>query len=562
MSFQLAEAYVELKASRTQLASDLQQAHGMVSSFLGNIGKGITQGIGMAIGQNVFELLKMGLKSSVGAAMEGEEAFAKLKIALKNNGEEVDQNAEKFEALSGALRDALNVSDESIQNLMSHMLGMGVGADKIEDMTKASLGLAEILGTDAEGGFEALNKAMNGNYMMLERRMPLLKNLQTDEEKWQYLLQRSQVGLKNQADLQETTAGKTRSMHTALHEMGESLGSAVTPAVAFLADKVAYLAKTMTAGSREALELERHLQEFAMMPSKLFGDQKDIALGNARIAKIDALLAKMDQQKAKDDALTIGNIKNQQKVVDETKNTFTKIEDVWKNYQESILKSQADKGAAGGAAGGLLKAGAKAGAAGPKNINGNPTGGADKMAAPRTLDDVKAEAAKRLKEDDDFWANRADQEGPMGGNAGVAGGSNGGANFGGRAADYYKNQRETDQKIAEFGSIAKADKLMAIKKAKEALERKAGAGDENAFDEYQKQLDNIDKFYDPKIKAEEDYRKKKTSSVDSVRSALQSRYGMEQSGPIKVETASEKQLMELMTKLNTKLDLLGGFLPG
>lgn len=102
--------------------------------------------------------LKATLLDSVKAAVIQEKADADLARALRNTGHEVENNLRLLKQQASAIQDVSIYGDEFTQQLMAQALGLGVSADRLDLVTRLSIGLANATGKDLRSAFTQVVK--------------------------------------------------------------------------------------------------------------------------------------------------------------------------------------------------------------------------------------------------------------------------------------------------------------------------------------------------------------------------------------------------------------------
>jgi hypothetical protein len=244
----IAGAFVEISTRQQKLDRELGQAKGKVTRFLGetkaaaggvgksiagafsSIGGGLLGGLGLGAGFAAFTGIKAGLEGVLDAAIADEKSQEKLRATLRSTGNEVENNAQRINDFADGLRDVANVDDDVTRSLVSLGLNLGIGADKIDDVVEASLGLAEATGGDATDAMEKLIKANQGNWTALQKQLPLLKEMKSQEERLAYVQKIAQQGMEQRRESLKTLGGSTQQLKLATGELAESVGGLLAPA--------------------------------------------------------------------------------------------------------------------------------------------------------------------------------------------------------------------------------------------------------------------------------------------------------------------------------------------
>jgi hypothetical protein len=152
-----------------------------------------------------------------------------LETSLRLQGEEVAKNSERLQAFAGDMQKLTGLGDEATIAFMKQASMLGVNADKLEDVTKASVGLAEVTGQSLESAFAALQKAQEGNFAAFEKQFPQMKAMQSEEEKLAFVTQMAAKGLEAKADASNTVSGTADRASGAIGDLMEVIGQIIAP---------------------------------------------------------------------------------------------------------------------------------------------------------------------------------------------------------------------------------------------------------------------------------------------------------------------------------------------
>ena len=191
-----------------------------------------------------LELAKKGFDVIVGAigagvrivaawaasAAEAEKAQRGLATALQLAGDATAETLAKTQAFNSELLRKTGIDDDEIAALQTKLLALGVLPSKLEDATKATLGLADATGKDLTRASKEVARAFEGNAAEAERLTTLFAITEA------------------QAD---TVSGRLKILEGTWSELGETMGgivlesSAVKDALSALQGAVDFLAEAI-----------------------------------------------------------------------------------------------------------------------------------------------------------------------------------------------------------------------------------------------------------------------------------------------------------------------------
>lgn len=178
-----------------------------------------------------------GLAFSLREAAEAERAITSLNAALRGAGEDADAWTEKLKRSAADIQKTTVFSDDYAISLYAVAVGMGVAAEKADEMTKNAMALSAAVGGQlgVEQAMRALINADEDAIRMLTRFAPELRNAKTEAEKTAIinsLLARGFTVLEANA---EDFTGTLARMWNNLKDVAEEVGNAILPTVKSLA---------------------------------------------------------------------------------------------------------------------------------------------------------------------------------------------------------------------------------------------------------------------------------------------------------------------------------------
>jgi hypothetical protein len=157
------------------------------------------------------------------------DAVRGLNKALELQGANVAEQSAKLQTFAGDMQKLTGVGDEATLEFMRQASMLGVNADQLEDVTKATIGLSEVTGKGLNESLKALQKAQEGNFSAFEESFPQMKNLATAEEKLAFVTQMAAKGLEAKADASMTASGMAERASGAIGDLMEMFGALIAP---------------------------------------------------------------------------------------------------------------------------------------------------------------------------------------------------------------------------------------------------------------------------------------------------------------------------------------------
>jgi len=162
--------------------------------------------------------------AAVKAYATQEQAEKKLRAALDATGQGTDENFAAMKKYASELQKVTTVGDEASLGLMQIAINSGLTSEQAQQATKDAIGLSKGFNVDLKTAIKATTLAQQGNYEMLNRHIPAVKNATTESEK----AAAAQIGLANGFKVAEaemdTTEGKIKDAKNSFGDFLEILG--------------------------------------------------------------------------------------------------------------------------------------------------------------------------------------------------------------------------------------------------------------------------------------------------------------------------------------------------
>lgn len=218
-SLSLGDAYVDIMGNTNKLASDLARAQGMVSSFVGGVGKTIVAGIGAA-----FLTAGGVVAASFKSWMDEERGMARMSNVFESVGMNAGKMSEKIENLASSLMRQTTMTDNSIRAMAAQAAQMGVGEKNIEGFIKAAVGLGAQAGIDPENMMRPLVRASQGYMRNLLMLFPQIDKTASKQTQFNQIMQIAAQGMRVAAKETNTLWGAFKQLRNAFGKTLDSLG--------------------------------------------------------------------------------------------------------------------------------------------------------------------------------------------------------------------------------------------------------------------------------------------------------------------------------------------------
>jgi hypothetical protein len=194
---------------------------GMTSAqkTMAKFSKAVTIGLGVA----TTAMVAFGTKS-IKAFTVQEDALESVKAALRANGDEVEMNTKKLAKFASEIQQVTVYGDELILKQIALQRNLGVSADKLEDAAKMTIGLAAATGKNIESLGQYVAMAMQGDFTMLRRYIPALRQTTDATEQLKIVTEFAANGFKVAKDNALTTSGSIKQLSNSFGDLQESIG--------------------------------------------------------------------------------------------------------------------------------------------------------------------------------------------------------------------------------------------------------------------------------------------------------------------------------------------------
>lgn len=189
--------------------------------FVAGIGSKIAYGL-MAGGGALVGLEGLALKAYAGA----EKSEMALASALSVHGDAVDDILPKLKKIAKAIQEETGVEDDATVAGMATMRMLGVQADELEGAARAAIALKSA-NIDGESAFKAVAMAVSGNYRMLSRIIPAIRNATSEAEKARIVNDFLTSGYQQQKAMLGTTSGAWGLLKTQIGDVLENIGEGI-----------------------------------------------------------------------------------------------------------------------------------------------------------------------------------------------------------------------------------------------------------------------------------------------------------------------------------------------
>lgn len=217
---------IRAKDEATKTLDKVNKKFGMTSRQM-KIAGGVMVGSGLAIGYGLVECTK--------AAAEEEAGIVRLSVAMENMGLSYEDTRESLEAWIDAEQQKTSIADNEQRDSLAGLVRMTGDMGEAQDLLTLAMDMSVGLNEDLESSTRKVMYAMGGNWGMVERYIPALKECATEEEKWMKL---REMFAGQAEEYGKTVDGQMKLMQNNIGDIKEALGTVFLPVLSAVLDKI------------------------------------------------------------------------------------------------------------------------------------------------------------------------------------------------------------------------------------------------------------------------------------------------------------------------------------
>lgn len=224
MSESIGDAFVEIGAKTggffTAMSEIEKRFAGTATGLQGQatalaLKLGIIAGGGMALGKGIS------------AAAEWEQENQNLAIAVRVAGGAVDEMIPKLDAYADAMEKATTYDDSAIKSAMAMGLQIGIGTDRIEEATRAAVGLSAKYGIDLSTAMQQISRLAAGGTARFLSMYGVIDKTKSSSEQFNEAIQKGNDAFGIAEARASTMIGRWTQLKTATGDASEGLGTMV-----------------------------------------------------------------------------------------------------------------------------------------------------------------------------------------------------------------------------------------------------------------------------------------------------------------------------------------------
>jgi hypothetical protein len=141
-------------------------------------------------------------------------------------GKQLDATMGKYRALSEAIMKETGIGDDQTLSMIAQLQQVGVLETQMEAATRAVYGLSAV-GLEGDAAIRAVSNAMQGNFQMLTRYVPAIRNATTEQEKQAAVSKLAAIGYGVVGQKLTTVAGAYGALKGQAGELLEAIGMTI-----------------------------------------------------------------------------------------------------------------------------------------------------------------------------------------------------------------------------------------------------------------------------------------------------------------------------------------------
>lgn len=178
---------------------------------------------------------------SVKAFDEEAQALAKLQAQLKANGKDVQTVTKDYQEFASHIQKITTVGDETTLSLLQ--LAETMNSADPKQAAEGAIGLSKALGIDLQTATKMAVLAQEGQYTMLQRYVPSLRNATSESEKATIVQKLFADGMEIAKAETETAGGKMAQLKNTVGDLMEQFGAIISTAITPMIEKLKSLSE-------------------------------------------------------------------------------------------------------------------------------------------------------------------------------------------------------------------------------------------------------------------------------------------------------------------------------
>ena len=211
--------------AKSAMAAGLSKAGAALKSFGASA---VNLGEQMAIGFLAAGTAVAGMAAKALQAYSVQERAEKsLEAAMNSRGEQGSVLIGMMKREAAAIQDATGAADEQTLATMAQLSTLGVATSKLREAAKATIALKSV-GLEGASAQRAVALAMQGNYDMLQRYIPAIRNATNEQQKAAAFNDLVTRGYQQQEAELQTVGGQWNALKGRVGDVWEELGRAIS----------------------------------------------------------------------------------------------------------------------------------------------------------------------------------------------------------------------------------------------------------------------------------------------------------------------------------------------
>ena len=175
----------------------------------------------------VLQLLKDAVNLVIESGKKAIEEWGKQEQALTALKVVAGKNTESLNEFAESLQRTIGIDETATLGVEKLGLQMGISQENIKEATKNAIGLSTAFGIDLNQAMKMVSQEQNGNYMMLQRYIPAIKNATNEADKHAIAQNAMAIGYKQAQEKADTFLGVLNANKLASDDAYKSFGKII-----------------------------------------------------------------------------------------------------------------------------------------------------------------------------------------------------------------------------------------------------------------------------------------------------------------------------------------------
>jgi hypothetical protein len=240
-----------------EIRADTSSAESAAKRFEGSLVGAFVKGqIAADALRKATDFLVQSIQDGIAGSLESERVTLSMQAGMRAYGLDVQRTSDLLDGQASKLSMLSGVEDDHIRKLQAQALNLGINEERIDDVVRASITLANVTGDDLDSAYDQMLRSLDGVTRGTIKLIPGIGELTEEQLRSGDAIRLINERLGSNLDLlNEGASGALNQAKLAWGEFGETLGGLVTKSelfsgtLKFIADYLTVINEEMSKGN-------------------------------------------------------------------------------------------------------------------------------------------------------------------------------------------------------------------------------------------------------------------------------------------------------------------------